>query len=128
MTGLGTNTRTNYGWALDDDGKPELYYWQGTVYKYATPPYWCYSGYYSCANCSSIGCNDGANGCNSCMPSSGDDWDDNDCTNLSCTNFIYWADGTGCPQCNCNHAERPPNYCETMNGGLTFANVGITNI
>ena len=50
------------------------------------------------------------------MPSSGDDWDDNDCTNLSCTNFIYWADGTGCPQCNCNHAERPPNYCETMNG------------
>ena len=34
VLGHGTNLKSNFGWKLDSQGDPEVYYWQGTVRSY----------------------------------------------------------------------------------------------
>ena len=41
MLGHGSNLKTNFGWHLDDDGNPEVFYWQGVVEHHEPFYYWC---------------------------------------------------------------------------------------
>jgi len=40
MLGLGTHTQSNYGWSKDSNGHPELWYFQGVVWKYVVHGTW----------------------------------------------------------------------------------------
>ena len=93
MIGLGTNTQSHYGWSCDaDDGRPELWYWQGTVMKNTMnwdntswPGHW-----FSC--CDGSYCPDFNHTWHGCWtPQEWEDSCDECCWNCHGSNNPYWC-------------------------------------